>query len=117
MSFEYTGPGSAFTSSLKNWSLSFKESNFPFYFSHLSPKSLWSVLQVKFESGGKMKSRCTVFGISVAESYEIPGTRPDSYSMLLSARHPASPEQRPSARVTPPAQTDTTAPYSMFDRL
>ncbi len=61
---------------------------------------------------GKMESRCTVIGISVAESCGIQETWPDSYSMLLSSRLPARPQLRPSVWVTPYAQI-----YSVCDRL
>lgn len=53
-----------------------------------------------------------MIGISVAESYGIQGTWPDSYSMLLSSRLPARPQLRPSVWVMPCAQI-----YSMFDGL
>lgn len=46
-----------------------------------------------------MESRCTVIGISVAESGGIQGTWPDSQSMLLCSRLPARPQLRPSVGV------------------
>lgn len=64
-----------------------------------------------------MESRCTVIGISVAESCGIRGTWPDSYSMLLSSGLPARPQWRPSVWMTLHAQTVMAMVYSMFHRL
>lgn len=63
----------------------------------LSYKRSWKV--------GATKSRCTVIGISVAESCGIPGTGPDSFSVLLSSWLPSRPQLSPSALVTLHTQT------------
>lgn len=95
------------------WSrrLNAERNRFPFARPPQISQSVWE----RSLKARETASRCTVIGISVAESRRIQGTWPDSYSELLSS--PPPPPPGPSVWAMPRAQTVTALRYSTFDGL